>query len=324
MASGPATTPRSEAISWRIRLRDASTGDWEAFAAWLGQDQRNAAAYDEVALLDRELDGPLATMPHPPVEQFNDNRPSTVEGNRRWLLAGAGTAVAAAVAAVVVVPVLISPGNDYYEVATKAGERRAVAFGDNNRVLMNGASRLRLDRNDARFASLESGEATFQIKHDPKSPFILEVGTTKLVDVGTEFNVVRYPASHVVTVSEGAILYNPDREAVRLSAGQSLKSDDVERRILVATIDPSEVGSWQRGVLTYRAASLNDVASDLSRNLGKVVRVSPRLASRSFTGTIEIGRDEGQLFERLGKLLGIESRRSADGWDLNERTTSSG
>jgi transmembrane sensor len=76
--------------------------------------------------------------------------------------------------------------------------------------------------------------------------------------------------------------------------------------------------------LTYRGASLSDVASDLSRNLGKPVRVSARLASRSFTGTIEIDRDESRLFERLGKLLGIESRRTAEGWDLDASTTSAG
>ncbi len=241
--------------------------DWEAFAAWLGQKIEHAASYDEVALLDRELDEPLAALPRPTSTQGNDNSPPAAAGTSRWLIAGVGAALAAAVAGVIVVPNLLPPTTDFYEVATDAGQRRVVAFGNGNRVLLNGASRVRLDRNDARFASLESGEASFDIKHDPQAPFTLKVGSNRLVDIGTSFNVVRYPTGHVIAVSEGAILYNPGREAVRLTAGQSLKSDDRERQIEIASIDAAEVGSWQRGLLTYRAASLSDVASDLSRNL---------------------------------------------------------
>lgn len=322
MANGSKPNPNSEAIAWRIRLRDGTTADWEAFAAWVGQDALNAAAYDEVALLDEELDEPLAALPRQAREEVYESASEANAGTRRWLLAGVASALAAGVAAVWVAPGVIVPRNDFYEVATKAGEHRTVAFGDRNRVTLNGSSRIRLNRTDTRFASLESGEASFEIKHDAKAPFTLELGKNRLVDVGTSFNVVRYETGHVVAVSQGAILYNPDREAVRLSAGQSLRSDDRNRRIQVGRIDPADVGSWQRGVLIYRAALLSDVAIDLSRNLGKPVRISPRLASRSFTGTIEIDRDEGQLFERLGKLLGIESRRTSDGWALDEATAS--
>ena len=322
MAKGPTSDLRAEAIAWRIRLRDGTTADWEAFGKWIGQRAQNAAVYDEVALSDQELDRPMAALPRPASEQFNDNAQIATSRTRRWLLAGAGTALAAGVAALFLAPSLIVSRNDYYEVATKAGERRVLKFGDHNQVTLNGSSRIRLDRNDARFASLEGGEGSFDIKHDAKAPFTLEVGNNRLVDIGTSFNVVRYSTGHVVAVSEGTILYNPDREAIRLSAGQSLRSDDRDRRIQLARIDPAEVGSWQRGVLAYRGASLDDIASDLSRNLGKPVRASPRLASRSFTGTIEISGDEGQLFERLGKLLGVESRRTSDGWRLDEPTTS--
>jgi transmembrane sensor len=305
-------------------LRDGATADWEAFASWLSQDPQNAIKYDEVALLDQDLNEPLAALPGSAPTQTNDNPAPEAGGTRRWLIAGAGTALAAAIAAVVVIPSLSQPGPDFYEIATRPGEHRIVAFGEGNRILLNGSSRVRLDRNDVRFASLESGEASFQIKHDAKAPFALELGNDRLVDIGTSFNVTRYPTGHVVAVAEGAVLYNPDREAVKLAAGQRLKRDDRGARILISAIDPAEVGGWQRGLLTYRGASLSDVASDLSRNLGKPVRVSARLASRSFTGTIEIDRDESRLFERLGKLLGIESRRTAEGWDLDASTTSAG
>ncbi|HET7714143.1 MAG TPA: FecR domain-containing protein [Bauldia sp.] len=324
MASRPTASARSEAIAWRIRLQDGTTADWEAFAAWIEEDARNGAAYDEVALLDQDLDGPLAVVSRAVTGKMNDNSPPAIPRTRRWVIAGTGTALAAAISAFAIVPSFLERQDDFYAISTKPGEHRAITFGDRNRIVLNGASRVRLDRNDSRFASLESGEATFEVNHDPSAPFTLQIGDNKLVDIGTSFNVVRYAKGHVIAVSEGEILYNPDREAVRLLAGQSLRSDERARRIRLAAIDPSEVGSWRRGLLTYRSASLGEVASDLSRNLGRSVRISPRLASRSFTGTIQIDKNERQLFERLGKLLGIESRRTAHGWDLDEPTASSG
>jgi len=313
---------RSKAIAWRIRLRDGSTEDWEAFADWVGEDPRNGAAYDQIALLDQDLERPLVALSRVVADRTNDNAPMSPSGTRRWMVAGIAATLTAAAATFLFLPSLPTPRNDFYDVSTRSGEHRTLHFGDGNRVTLNGNSRIRLDHNDARFASLESGEASFKVTHDPEAPFTLKIGNNRLVDVGTSFNVVRYAQSHIVAVAEGAVLYNPEEEAVRLTAGQSLRSDDRERRIQLASVNPTEVGSWQRGLLIYRGAPLSDIASDLTRNLGKHVRVSPQLASRSFTGTIEIGGDEGQLFERLGKLLGTASRRTPDGWILDEPTAS--
>ena len=235
--------------------------------------------------------------------------------SRRWLVGGV-TAFAAAAALVFIAPPT-SQQPDFYDVATAAGQQQVVTLAGKDRVALNGSTKIRFDRENPRFASLLSGEAAFSIIHDPKAPFELIVGNARVVDVGTVFNVRRAPNGHTVEVSEGSILYNPAAEHIVLAAGQTLTSNSNERRITLAHKPVSEVGSWQRGRLSYRSATLVDVAADLSRNIGTPIFVQPAIAGRSFTGTIEIDRDERRMFARLGPLLDVDARRGARGWTLS-------
>jgi transmembrane sensor len=310
-------TVRAQAIAWQIRLRDGRAQDWDEFAEWLALDPQHSTAYDEVALGDREIEPALVSWASSRTALANDNWPDTgaLTTRRGWIIGGMSAAIAAAVALVVLTPIVQSPA-EFYNVATAPGQQRVITFADRDRVTLNGGTRIRLDRNNPRFASLDYGEASFKIVHDPRSPFTLQLGDNRLVDVGTAFNVIIGPAGHTVEVAEGAILYNPDGERIALAAGQSLTMKTHERRITLSRKPPAEVGGWQHGRLSYRSSPLSDVAADISRSLGTTVSVQPAIANRSFTGTIEIDRDENRMFPRLAQLLDVEARRSGDGWTL--------
>ena len=310
-------TFRAQAISWHIRLRDGRAEEWEAFAEWLALNSQHSIAYDEVALGGRELDQALANWSSSRAALASDNWPAVnaLTTRRGWIIGGMSVAVAAAVALVLLTPI-VQPPADLYDVATAPGQQRVITLADRDRVALNGGTRIWLDRNNPRFASLDYGEASFKVVHDPRSPFTLQLGDNRLVDVGTAFNVIIGPAGHTVEVAEGAILYNPDSERIALAAGQTLTSRTHERRIILSRKPPAEVGGWQRGRLSYRSSPLSDVAADISRSLGTTVSVQPAIASRSFTGTIEIDRDENRMFPRLAQLLDVDARRSGDGWTL--------
>jgi transmembrane sensor len=314
----PAELPsaRAQAISWHIRLRDGRADDWEEFADWLALDPQHSMAYDEVALGDRELDQALANWTGSRSALANDNWPAIERSTTRrgWIIGGM-SAAAAAVALVLLTPI-VRPAAEIYDVATAPGEQRVITLADRDRIALNGGTRIHLDRNNPRFASLAYGEASFRIVHDPRSPFVLQLGDNRLVDVGTAFNVKVGPAGHTVEVAEGAILYNPDGERIALAAGQTLTSRIRERRISLSQKPPAEVGGWQRGRLSFRSSPLSEIAADISRSLGTTVSVHPAIASQSFTGTIEIDRDQNRMFHRLAQLLDVDARRSGDGWTL--------
>lgn len=308
-----------EAIRWQIRLRDGRGADWDAFTEWLEQNPLHSAAYGEVALRDHALDG----MPHDwqpaSTPLANDNEAGRWSVNRRWIASGLGAVVAAAALAIFL-PALPSR-YDYYYVVTGPGKQRVVILENRDRIDLNGDTRLRLDHNDLRFAALEQGEANFTVTHDPAHPFVVQLGDQRIQDVGTRFNVIHSPTVYRIAVAEGSILYQPDHENIFVKAGQSLITDTVTKQIQLKREAPSDIGGWRRGQLSYNSTSLALVLADVSRNLGTTVEVNPTVARRTFTGTIEIDRNQTRMFTRLSKLLEVDARRSGQGWNVEPEET---
>ena len=78
--------------------------------------------------------------------------------------------------------------------------------------------------------------------------------------------------------------------------------------------DPADFAGWQRGRLSYTAAPLHAVASDLSRALGGEVRIAPEIRTLPFTGTIRIEGDHGATLTNFAATLGLQARRAGTGW----------
>ena len=304
---------RQQAIDWRISLRDAPAAQWEAFTEWLEQSELHACAYDAVALADDMLGSlhaaPDATVTIAPGDDGMMTAPRA-PARRRWL------APLAAIAAVLIVALFalspFGPGSSIIE--TAPGETRSVELADGSTIDLNGATRLKLT--GARQASLETGEAAFHIVHDAANPFTLALGDSQLRDLGTTFDVVREHGRLEIAVAEGAVLYDPDAEAIRLTKGQRLRLAANSDTAAVGAVDPGAVGAWRKGRLVYDGTPLATVAADIQRRLGTPVSADPAVAERPFTGVVTIDRDRQVFFHKLGGLLGVDVAREGDGWRL--------
>ena len=309
---------RAEAIRWHVRIADGSAEDWEAFTAWLGADAAHADAYEAIEAADGEA-GPALLETLPAVRHAaNDDVPGT---SRRWWWGG-GLAASLALA-LTFGPGLVRQG-DPYAVATAAGQTRTIALESGDRIALNGDSSITLDHHNPRFAKLERGEAVFMIRHDPAAPFMLQVGDERIQDVGTVFNVVRDEEGVRVAVAEGMVLYNPDREAVRLAAGETLHDPAGDGTMVRSRVDPASVGAWRTGRLNYRATPLTVVAADLTRAVGEKVSLDAELATQPFTGTITLDPNRPRLFQDLGILLGARATHTPAGWRLVARHRAGG
>lgn len=306
---------REEAAGWFLRQRDPTRADWDGFVAWLEADPAHNAAYEAVALADDDVesrigDQVLADRPS------NDNIPHPARARARWF---AGTAAAAAilVGGLVAYPRL-NPSVAAYAIETGAGQRRMVMLDDGTRIELNGNSRLGLRRGDTRFASLDRGEATFTVVHDPTAPFEVHAGDVTLRDVGTTFNVLRAGPDTEAAVAEGAVLFDPDGDAIRLGAGRMIYVSGTGAGV-IGKVDPSAVGAWRRDRLVYQNASLARIATDLSRNVGALVTVAPELQREHFSGVILLDKDRPRLFARIGALLDVDAVDDGKTWHLAPR-----
>lgn len=304
---------KEEAAAWFVRQRDPATADWDGFMAWLEQDPARNAAYEAVALADGDYGELIADAALP--QASNDN--PQVATRRFGRMAGWATA-AAAVLGATAWP-LLTAGPETYALETAAGQHDSVRLDDGTRIDLNGGSHITLRKGDNRFASLDRGEATFTVTHDPSRPFTVKVGDDVVQDVGTVFNIVHDGGVMETAVSSGEVVYNPDGEAVHVSAGQVLRLSADGKTLSLGAIAPTEVATWRNGRLVYKNAPLGRVAADLSRNLHKKVRISPEIAARPFSGVIMLGGDEAALLPRIGAMLDVTITHETDGWRLSSR-----
>ena len=298
----------ARALDWVVRTGSDAFDEWPAFQAWLEGDPRHAAAYHAMAA---DIDAMAAIVPAEAVAPALVSMPA----RRRWPI-WTGGAIAASLALAVGYGA-IETGAHPYAVETAAGEMRTVQLADGSTIAMGGATRVMLDRDDARVATLERGEAMFVVRHDDSDPFEVSVGGARLVDVGTAFDVKRARGETRVSVSEGAVDYNPGREGIRLVKGRGLLVRDGKATVMA--VDVAGIGSWRNSVLAYENATLAEVADDLSRALGVDLRVDRTVATRSFSGSIATAKLSGD--PRLaGPLLGVAIRKRGDHWVMSART----
>lgn len=296
-----------EAIAWVVRVRDRAFDDWEAFEAWLAAAPAHADAYHRLANEDRDLDDILPLQERPAPVPIHHSR-------RKWAWPAAGTAAAALLVGTIALRVPLA-GPQLYEVATQAGERRALTLEVGTSIHLNGASTIVLDRKNPRFAELKQGEALFTVRHDAARPFAVHIGKDRLVDVGTQFDVVRTAREIGVAVAEGAVIFDPDGQKLALARGDTLRiSANVAVRGKMA---PDQVGGWRDGRFVYAGEPLSRVAEDLSRYAGAPVEVSPDLAAQPFRGVISI-TDPSKLDE-LGPLFRARVQRTRGGWLISRR-----
>ncbi len=301
------------ALVWHLRLRDADVDEWREFADWLAQDPAHNDAYEAVALRDAQLDEALAqaSFPEPaPDEQSGSQVGEAAPLHRlRWL------ALAASVVLVVFLSVrFLAPGAATYAIETEPGETRTIALADGGAIVVNGGSRIVLDRKDERIAELVRGEAHFTVVHDAADPFVVTIGESRLVDIGTVFNVVRQGEDLRVAVAEGAVRYE-GMESVDLAAGQAMYRM-AEGRIEVTRQRVEAIGGWVDGTLIYDRAALADIVADLTRTTGIAIELAPGLEQHRFSGVIQTHGEPTALRRRLAAVLGLTVEANEAGWTI--------
>ena len=291
----------------------ASVGDamdWDGFTAWLEADPRHAAAYDEVALADALLDEHRGTLRSVETIAANENEPTAPTARSRLWLRWGGTAVAAALVAMVAIPQFRDPAATEY---TTEGTARSIALADGSTIRLAPHSRLTVGGRNGEQIALAGG-AWFEVRHDPARQMAITAGEVTISDIGTSFDVQATDKQVRVAVAQGTVsVSSPSLESpIALSEGRNLLFDAVAGSARTRTVARDDIGAWRAGRLSYEAAPLSLVAGDLARYAGVTITVAPAIRDREFSGTLAFGNGNTALRD-LAQLMGLSLRREPDG-----------
>lgn len=334
---------KEDAALWLVRIdRGLGEDERQQLDAWLKANPRHGVAFVELAQVWDKLEqlsalSGLVELPAP--------RP------RRRASAARSVAVAA-VTVVVTVAALILGRSDEGAlngprvapsvptassseantaqwpafVSTKAGELRTVVLPDGTSIAMNTRSTLRTQLvGRERRVELVTGEATFNVAHDPMRPFVVRAAGQDIRAVGTVFTVhAQSPSKVSVLVTDGqvAVSRRPLRaeapvelpDARLLEAGDRLLVSNRELRIEhLSTEAIDEALAWQNGVIVFQGESLAEAIAEVARYSDTRIQLADEsIGSMRVAGVYRV-EDLDVFIHSLGVNLGVGATRLPDG-----------
>ena len=278
---------KREAGEWLERRDRAgwTEADQRELDAWLAASPAHLLAYHRVAQAWKEAERLIALR-----------RPAA--DRSRF---GALRATSVKIAAGVVAAAALVAGSTYYLnqpegrlFKTAVGEHEIITLRDGSHIELNTDTAVNVDLSSGRrTASLEKGEAYFEIAHDASRPFTVKVGDHRITVLGTKFRVLDAPGKVEVALLDGRIWF--DTEASRKRGQSALMSPG---QVLVATAKGISVTSepvralandlsWRDGLLIFRHTSLAQAAREYNRyNARKIVIADAAAGKLTISGVL--------------------------------------
>ncbi|MBC3542326.1 FecR family protein [Rufibacter sediminis] len=203
----------------------------------------------------------------------------------------AGLVVAVGLAWLVYLQFNTSTSSAWTQVATAAGQRQLIYLPDSSQVTLNENSTLRYH---TAFTGAERqvelvGEGFFEVRKNPKQPFIVKSGNAETRVLGTSFNVraLKGEPEVAVAVMTGKVAFTSLKNNQKvlltpgytgfLSANGQLDTKETEKATPV---------TWRS--LEFNNTSLTAVADQLEKYFNVAVEVpNQKLQACTFTGTFE-------------------------------------
>lgn len=193
--------------------------------------------------------------------------------------------------------------NIIYE--TAVNEQKQVTLPDGSTIQLSADTRIEVGKDynqHDRKLLFKKGKAFFEVAHIKELPFIVDMGTSNIRDIGTSFTVQSTNDSISVSVKSGAVEFisKINKERKELIAGMSLK---FRPSTAVLMIDSTNV--IKKDQLHFENTSLSDVVARLQEVYGnKIILTDSSLMNKKFTAVLD-GQSIEEVLYILTKSLNI-------------------
>lgn len=175
---------------------------------------------------------------------------------------------------------------------TGHGEQLVRRLADDSVLHLNGDSAVSIQyRSTERLVTLISGEASFEVAHQPDRPFRVSAGAARVVAIGTQFDVRIEQVDTVVTVLEGRVTVQPSLAPGHPTPMIELGADQQARIIAgswpptLLAVDAQRTTSWLHRQVSFDDETLEQVAAEYNRYAQKpIVIETPALRTLRISG----------------------------------------
>jgi transmembrane sensor len=145
---------------------------------------------------------------------------------------------------------------------------------------------------------MDTGEAYFEVVHNPEKPFVVDLGATFIQDIGTSFTILKEEKKINVAVSRGKVAFvkQATKETRELSAGKGITFDlQNESFGMIKTVESSLTSEE---LLNFDNTSLSEVIVSIQKVYGKKVILNDSIANKKLTAQLN-----GMSFEGAIKVI---------------------
>jgi transmembrane sensor len=218
----------------------------------------------------------------------------------------------------------VGDGTTAMHIATRHGEQLSRRLPDDSVLHLNtdSAITVRFGKTE-RLVTLTSGQADFEVAHDPERAFRVFAGSAEVVAIGTKFDVRLEGDSTVVTVVEGRVAVGPSPllkkpgpqssqnlppRFVQLGADQQIRVAEGEWPATPTAVDAQRTTAWLRGQIVFDQEPLERVAAEFNRYAPKPIEIAtPALRSLQISGAFATDDTEAFIaFLRSLKSVQVE------------------
>lgn len=176
-------------------------------------------------------------------------------------------------------------------VCTGEGEKARVFLADSTLVFLNSSSNLKYTGDfNIKERSVEfTGEAFFNIRTNPKMPFVVHLGKMAISATGTSFNVLSYANEDRIetTLEEGKIQVSiSGQEIINVKSGQQVVYFIKANKAIVREVNTETYTSWKENKLCFNDTPFEEVLSKIARRYNVTFEIMNRdLLELNYTAT---------------------------------------
>lgn len=336
MEKNPSEITIHQASTWYARLHAPDCGNAEraAFQRWLETDPCHAQAYESVRAAASLISDKWASDPRMAAlaaEALGRSADVDTEELARDESTGRGSFfkysrhIAAAVFCIGIGLFFTTFQNhnalDHARVEVHENHemtRKRVDLSDGSAVYLDVGAKIHATMTlSERRLELETGRALFDVAHDKTRPFSVSAVGSKVVALGTRFQVELREQERAVNVilAEGSVAVSDISGAkawrVILTPGQKLKIDSQLNSHSKINVNADALTSWSKGLLVFDGMPLVNVLEEFNRyTQTRVVLGDNTLATIPIAGNFIAGGDSSEFVETLTAILPLRSVRT--------------
>lgn len=204
-------------------------------------------------------------------------------------------------------------------ISTKATKKQKITLSDGTTVWLNSASELKYPEvfKDHSRAVYLSGEAYFDVRHDPSRPFIIHTGSVITTVLGTAFNIKENKNQHTidVTVLRGKVSVASEGKLISIvTPNQQLSLDVVTGVPIKSTVNTDKIISWQAEDLEFNDITLATAVIKLQRHFNVLIILdNQKLNDCRFSGRALEGDKLDDILDAITSLNGASWKKNAKG-----------